>query len=237
MKRQLKWGHVYRLYEACEPFLKHSIPKEDKPKGNRVVLLAPHIDDETIGAGGVLMKHAGAGDRVAILTFADCTPERVAEGKAAGALLGAHRQEFLPFASRGLLDRTEPAEALGRFLDEERPDLIYAPSLYDRHTDHVAVNVLLARRTRMHALNSMIYGYEVWSTLTPNVAVDISAEKDRKTRALACFVTQNRANDWSDAALSLNRYRGVTTGAGAYAEAFLRLTPGRHAELVEQFWG
>jgi LmbE family N-acetylglucosaminyl deacetylase len=200
-------------------------------------MLAPHIDDETIGAGGVLMKHVRAGDRVAILTFADCTPERIAEGHAAGAVLGAHRQEFLPFTSRGLLDGARPAEALARFLAQEQPDLVYAPSLYDRHTDHVAVNLLLARRLQTNGLSLMIYGYEVWSTLTPNVAVDITAQKDSKARALACFVSQNRANDWPDAALSLNRYRGISTGAGAYAEAFLRLTAKRHADLVRQFWG
>src|SRR5262249_13442996 len=141
----------------------------------------------------------------------------------------------LPFASRRLLDRAEPREALARFLAEEQPDLIYAPSLYDRHTDHVAVNLLLARQNDRQS--AMLYGYEVWSTLTPNVAVDISAEKECKSRALACFVSQIRVNDWLAAALSLNRYRGITTGAGAYAEAFLRLTPGRHAKLVRQFWG
>ena len=237
MARHLKWSHVYRLYEAFEPWLKQSIPKETKPAGNRIIVLAPHIDDETIVAGGVLLKHTRAGDRVAILTFADCTPPRIAEGKAAGALLGIQRQEFLGFESRGLLNRSEPADALARFVTEEHPDLIYAPSLFDRHTDHVAVNVLLARLTRRQKLSVMIYGYEVWSTLTPNVAVDISAEKESKARALACFVSQTQANDWTDAALSLNRYRGITTGAGAYAEAFLRLTSARHAELVGKFWG
>jgi len=237
MRRHLIWRHVYRLYEAFEPLLKHSVPKEDKPAGQRVVILAPHIDDETIGCGGVAMKHAAAGDRVAILTFADCTPERIAEGRAAGQILGAHRQEFLPFRSRGLLNQPEPAAQLAKFLAEEEPDLVYAPSLFDRHTDHVAVNILLARFTRQHGLDAMIYGYEVWSTTTPNVAVDITAQQPRKAQALACFVSQNRSNDWAAAALSLNRYRGITTGAGAYAEAFLRLTSARHAALVKDNWG
>ena len=237
MRRQLLWRHVYRLYEAFEPLLKHSIPKEDQPTGPRVVILAPHIDDETIGCGGVAMKHAANGDRVAILTFADCTRERIAEGRAAGQILGAHRQEFLPFLSRGLLNQSEPAEQLAKFLGEEKPDLIYVPSLFDRHTDHVAVNILLARFTRQHGLGAMIYGYEVWSTTTPNVAVDITAQQPRKAQGLACFVSQNRSNNWPEAALALNRYRGITTGAGAYAEAFLRLTSARHAALVNDNWG
>ncbi len=94
---------------------KHERRECDRRCPGRVVVLSPHIDDETIGAGGVLMKHVSAGDRVAILTFADCTSERVAEGRAAAAVLGVHRLEFLPFQSRSLLNRSEPAEALDAF--------------------------------------------------------------------------------------------------------------------------
>ncbi len=195
MKRHLKWSHVYRLYEVFEPLLKQSVPKEAKPHGERVVVLAPHIDDETIGCGGVMMKHVAAGDRVAVLTFADCTEPRMAEGHAAGQILGVSRQEFLPFVTRHLLDRPESAARLAEFLEAEQPDLIYTPSLFDRHTDHVAVNILLARFIRKHGLSAMIYGYEVWSTLTPNVAVDISAVQARKAQALNCFVSQNASNN------------------------------------------
>jgi len=236
VKRLLKWRHVFRLYEQFEPFLNHSVPKESKPHGDRVVILAPHIDDETIGCGGVAIKHVAAGNRVAILTFADCTELRIAEGRAAGQIIGAQRQEFLPFVTRHLLDRPEPAAHLAQFLKEETPDLIYAPSLFDRHTDHVAVNILLAQFTRQHGLSAMIYGYEIWSTLTPNVAVDISAEQPDKAKALSCFVSQLSANNWHEAALSLNHYRGITTGAGAYAEAFLRMTAERHQKLVKSYW-
>jgi LmbE family N-acetylglucosaminyl deacetylase len=237
LKRHLKWRHVFKLYEQFEPLLNHSIVKESKPHGDRVVILAPHIDDETIGCGGVAIKHAAAGDRVAILTFADCTEQRIAEGRAAGHILGAHRQEFLTFVNRHLLDRPEPAACLAQFLKEESPNIIYAPSLFDRHTDHVAVNILLAQYTRQYGLPAMIYGYEVWSTLTPNVAIDITAEQPVKAKALSCFASQLEANNWHDAALSLNHYRGITTGAGIYAEAFLRMTSERHQKLVKSYWG
>ena len=69
------------------------------------------------------------------------------------------------------------------------------------------------------------------------MAVDITAQQPRKAAALACFASQNRVNNWHDAALALNRYRGISTGAGAYAEAFLRLTSRRHEELVKKCWG
>ncbi|HAB16192.1 MAG TPA: PIG-L family deacetylase [Verrucomicrobiota bacterium] len=236
MGRHLKWAHVYRFYEQLEPLLKQSVPKEDKPRGCRVVVLAPHIDDETIGCGGVIVKHVAAGDRVAILTFADCTPDRIEEGRAAGKILGVQRQDFLPFASKTLSSLAEPEQRLREFLRAENPELVYVPSLLDRHSDHVALNQLLVTATISERADFMIYGYEVWSTLTPNVAVDITAQQPKKAAALACFVSQNRANNWADAALALNRYRGVTTGAGNYAEAFHRLTCARHRELIARIW-
>jgi len=236
MARHLKWAQVYRFYERVEPLLNHSIPKEELPRGPRVAVLAPHIDDETIGCGGVMMKHVGAGDRVAILTVADCTPERIAEGQAAGAILGVQRQEFLPFQSKSLERNADLAGRLAGWLAEESPDLIYLPALLDRHSDHVALNHLVADWTARSGWKGMIYGYEVWSTLTPNVAVDISKQRERKSAALGCFTSQNRSNNWAEASLALNRYRGVTTGAGDYAEAFHRMTPFRHRELIAQLW-
>ena len=232
MRARLKWANLYRFYELVEPVLKYSVPKEAKPRGPRVVVLAPHIDDETIGCGGVMMKHVAGGDSVAILTFVDCTPERIAEGRAAGAIMGIQRHEFLPFESRDMAGNPAVAERLGQFLRQEQPDLIYVPSLLDRQRDHVSLNVTLARQTRALGLVCLIYGYETWSTLTPNVAVDITAEQPRKSAALACFASQNTVNNWHDAALALNRYRGVTTGAGQYAEVFHRLTAQGHRERL-----
>lgn len=237
MGRHLKWTHVYRLYEWVEPLLNQTVARESLPAGDRIVVLAPHIDDETIGCGGVLVKHVQAGKRAAIQTFADCTPERIVEGRAAGAVLGVQRQDFLPFPSKTLSGNRDAFEALVAFLREETPDLVYVPSLLDRHTDHVVLNQMLARATRETGLRPMVYGYEVWSTLTPNVAVDITQEQPLKVRALDCFTSQNLSNNWVDAAMGLNRYRGITTSAGLYAEAFHRLTAARHRELVGRLWG
>ncbi len=233
MNRRLRWSHVYRLYEGIEPLLNYSVAKEDKPRGQRVVVLAPHIDDETIGCGGVMAKHVAAGDRVAVLTFADCTAERIAEGQAAGRILGVQRQDFLPYPSKSLLDQTRLGQQLADFLAAEAPDVVYTPGLFDRHVDHLSVNLLLARHSRASRAGYMVYAYEVWNPITPNVAIDISAHAEQKRQALACFASQNGANDWLEAGMALSRYRGITTGAGAYAEAFLRMSAARHVQVME----
>ncbi|MDD2893671.1 MAG: PIG-L family deacetylase [Halothiobacillaceae bacterium] len=237
MNRRLRWKNVYRMmfgiYEKIEPIINYSVAKEPLPRAQRVVVLAPHIDDETIGCGGVIAKHVAEGDRVAVLTFADCTPARIAEGEAAGRILGVQRQAFLPYPSKSLLDQADLPARLAAFLDEEKPDLVYTPGLFDRHVDHLSVNLLLARHSSAHRPGYMVYAYEVWNTLTPNVAIDISRHRQQKADALACFTSQNAANNWVDAGMSLSRYRGITTGAGEYAEAFLRMSAARHIELMQ----
>jgi len=232
MNRHLRWVNIYRIYEHIESFLNYSVVKEIKPVGKRVVVLAPHIDDESIGCGGVIAKHVALGDRVAILTFADCTPVRIKEGESAGLVLGVQRQDFLPYSSKTLMDQPHLPEQLAHFIEEEKPDIVYTPGIFDRHVDHLSVNLLLARHTKTRKSQFMVYAYEVWNTLTPNVAIDISEYKQKKSDALSCFVSQNSSNNWVDAGMSLSRYRGITTGAGEYAEAFLRMTAARHAAMM-----
>ena len=40
-----------------------------KPKGKNILVLAPHMDDEIIGCGGVICKHIQSDDRVAVVYF------------------------------------------------------------------------------------------------------------------------------------------------------------------------
>ena len=40
-----------------------------KTKGKNILVLAPHMDDEIIGSGGVICKHIQNGDSVAVVYF------------------------------------------------------------------------------------------------------------------------------------------------------------------------
>ena len=69
----------------------------------RVLVIAPHPDDETLGAGGAIAKFARAGDTVSILTVAGHRPplyeeaayERtVREAREAHRTLGAAESIF-----------------------------------------------------------------------------------------------------------------------------------------------
>jgi LmbE family N-acetylglucosaminyl deacetylase len=234
---RIKWRHVGRLYEHLAPLLKASPIKMDDPERGRVLVLAPHIDDDVIGAGGCLNKHVLGGDAVKVVYFADCTEERIREAEAAADVIGFVNLEFLGFQSKRLLADDAVPRRLAGIIEEYEPNFVYLPSLFDRHNDHLALNHHLAHLHKKQHFRFTVCAYEVWTALVPNLVVDITATIDAKKRALSAYKSQLASNDWLDGAVSLNRYRGVTSGAGTYAEGFMRYTAGEYCEIWKAVYG
>jgi LmbE family N-acetylglucosaminyl deacetylase len=139
---------------------------------DRLLLIAPHPDDESLAMGGIIQRalKAGAAVRVLFATNGDRNPwpqrwlekrwrighdesqrwgaMRCREARAALKELGFHTEaHFLNFPDQGvtrLLLRadSEIIERLCRELDEWQPTLLVLPSAYDLHPDHNALFVL-----------------------------------------------------------------------------------------------
>lgn len=235
--KRIKWKHVGRLYEILAPSLKASPIKMDAPESGRVLVLSPHIDDDVIGAGGSLRKHVLAGDFVKVVYFADCTEERIKEAEEASAVIGFSELEFLGGRSKKLLKDSGIADRLNAVLKDFRPDIVYLPSPFDRHNDHLAVNHLLASVREKTGAAFTVCAYEVWTTLVPNLIIDITETAAKKKEALSRYKSQLSSNDWLEAALSLNRFRGVTSGAGAFAEGFMRYSSREYFNIWKEVYG
>ena len=203
------------------------------PAFRRVVCLAAHPDDESMGCGGTLalLAESGADVRMIFATNGEATigsskgPDetgrlRAAEARAACAQLGVTSTRFLGYPDRGLVAR---AEQLGRELQmiiaEAQPDAVLLPWFLDGHPDHQALSIALATAGLPAGLE--VWGYETWTPVPANRIVDITAVIDRKTAALAAHRTAHLAFDVS-AAGSLARWRSIHGLMGrGYAEAFL----------------
>ncbi len=234
---RIRWKHVGRLYETLAPHLKASPIKMDTPENGRVLVLSPHIDDDVIGAGGSLRKHVLSGDFVKVVYFADCTEERVREAKEAAAIMGFRDLDFLGYESKRLLEQGDLPARLSSIIKDFEPDLLYLPSLFDRHNDHLAVNHLLAAFHKKSSFDFTVYAYEVWTALVPNLVIDITDTIPDKKEALLRYTSQLTSNDWIEAAISLNRYRGVTSGAGTFAEGFMRFSMKEYYRIWEEVYG
>lgn len=222
-----------------------------------VLVLAPHMDDETIGCGGAMRRHADAGCRVTVCYTTDGrrgNPElyrrtsdpaeiaagedetrrvRRAEAEAACAVLKAAHIDWLDGPDGALEPTHDLTIALQRILDRDRPAVVYLPSPLDEHRDHWGTNRLLTATWRAGAHRpELVRGYEVWSPLVANRVADVSDVYQHKRDAMACFPSQLLTTDYARAMEGLDQYRAVHRFGGAgFAEAFWEATPKVYEEL------
>ena len=201
----------------------------------RVMVLAPHFDDESIACGGTLLLHAAAGSDVRIVFVSDSSGA-LADPAAAAQLMATRRLEMQQVAAAlspasvvelgfpdGALVRDERAIAqrLAEELQAFRPDQVLCPFPVDAHADHQATALAFAASTELAGWRGEVLAYEVWSTLWPNMAIDIGGVADEKARLIRLYASQMGDRDYVEAILGLNRYRGLQHRV-AFAEAFHR---------------
>jgi len=204
-------------------------------RGERLLVLAPHPDDEVIGCGGVVAQHLREGRAVRIVIATDGaeggSPEaREDESRRGIALLGAAEVVFLGFSDRAL--GVDAAELIRAQLLDFRPDLVLVPSPVEIHPDHVALSrAFCAAVQRDETLFAdlavtRVAFYEVSAPLPrPNALVDISDVAEAKYAAVAEHASQLALHDYVGYARGLNTYRAMTlpdrgTGKAKYAEAY-----------------
>jgi LmbE family N-acetylglucosaminyl deacetylase len=115
-------------------------------------------------------------------------------------------------------------------LRELRPDVVICPFPGDHHRDHQAVAVSTAGAIAGSGFSGEVWCYETWSTLWPNTAIDISDVVDEKRRAIECYQSQVAHMPYADAALGLNRFRGLKVGV-THAEGIFACAAPRFLEL------
>jgi N-acetylglucosamine malate deacetylase 1 len=200
----------------------------------RVLVIAPHMDDEVIGPGGTVVRHVRAGSEVAVVFASDggaaatggdreeYVTTRKTEAALAAERMGTSIIGFLDHPDGDLCRRErELADDLARTISDYAPDQIFVPFPTDHHRDHQATAAATAYAVRRAAWRGDVWSYEAWSPLWPNVSVDITDVVDDKVSALECHRSQVTSVNYVDAAIGLNRFRGLRVGT-PLAEAFYR---------------
>ena len=262
-----------RLSRAARPYLKstgllqvsgvynHSAMVW-QPGAEKVLVLAPHMDDETIGCGGTLVLHAQRGAQITVMFLTDgrngsseintlygeererrqreLIELRTTEARAALQRLGVNRMICLD-AEDGALDKcTWAAEKLRDVLLKLQPDLVYLPFYLEEHPDHRAASKVLLDAVAGTSLKFQCMGYEVWTPLFPNCLVRIDASVEVKKQALQEYRSQLLQCDYLHASIGLNAHRsaGLINAPGTkggYAEAFYVLSLPQYREQFATF--
>jgi LmbE family N-acetylglucosaminyl deacetylase len=198
------------------------------------LVIAPHPDDESLGCGGTLCKHAARGDRVVVayVTSGELGLKHLAREKAwairedearrAAKVLGVAAVEFLRLPDWSVEDHLARAARLLRpILDRENPARIYVPHALEWHPDHRATLRVLRAACRGSTVRPEALAYEVWTPLSEYDHVeDITAEMPKKLRALRAHRSQLNEFDYVRAVRGLNAFRGELAAQCRYAEVF-----------------
>lgn len=188
----------------------------------RVLVVAPHADDDVLGVGGTIARYAAEGHDVvvAILTgHGDEGPHPLGpreiwdvvrgEAKRAHEVLGVKETIFEEIPAVGVADQAlwklnKTTMAVMRAVG---PDVVYVPFLYDVHRDHRELthsfSVAWRPCTEMGRKIRQVFAYETvsethWNLpylepgFFPNHWEDVSGYLDKKLEALECFESQMR---------------------------------------------
>jgi LmbE family N-acetylglucosaminyl deacetylase/glycosyltransferase involved in cell wall biosynthesis len=203
--------------------------------GKKVLVLAPHPDDETIGCGGALALHTKAGDPVKVVFLtngargdssgkarkARYVALRQQEAVEACAFLGVTDTAFWPYEDRALAGSRGALRRLIDLIRDFAPELVYAPSPLEFHPDHRAACVLLCDAISSCGADFQVAFYEVGQPLRANLLVDTTPVLDQKERAVKAYRSQLGERPYEDFTMALNRYRSLTLPMDVIcAEAF-----------------
>jgi LmbE family N-acetylglucosaminyl deacetylase len=217
---------------------------------NKIIVIAPHPDDETLGCGGTLLKHKYQGDEInwVILTnisqvegwSQEKVHNRQLEIDNVAKTYGFNSVEKLDFPTTQL-DTIPMSNLIGKiskFISKIEPHTIYLNFHNDVHTDHQMAfqAVMSCTKNFRYPFIRRILMYETLSetefapTLTgrefkPNVFVDITDFLDKKIEIMKIFESEVMEPPYPRSLSVLEafaKYRGSRIGV-EYAESFMLL--------------
>jgi len=216
----------------------------------KILIIAPHPDDEVLGCGGTIKKHSNQGDDVylCIVTKAytpDWTQEFIDNRKknidCSNKILGIKETFFLdlPTVKLDTIPQKELNDSISKCVENIKPEILYIPFGGDLNKDHRLVFESSIVATRPKPKNSIkkVLSYEVlseteWGSLRaqemkdifiPNIYIDISNTLEFKLEAMSCYKSELKDYPHPRSLEAINvlaKKRGSESGL-TVAEAFV----------------
>ena len=216
----------------------------------KILIVAPHADDETLGAGGLLIRAKKMGIKIYWLLITSPNKNifsreyinkheiQIKKVKKFYGFSGLHKLHY-PSADLEQISKAEIINSIQEGIKKYEPDTIILPHIADAHSDHYITHVCCMAACKIFKLNSMglkkIYSMEVLSEtdiftskkdyqFQPNTWVDISNSLNDKIRAFKFYKTEIQKDGPRSPERIKNqaKYNGVPLGWKA-AERFCLL--------------
>tara|TARA_B110000438_G_scaffold301799_1_gene357655 strand:- start:5228 stop:5893 length:666 start_codon:yes stop_codon:yes gene_type:complete len=177
----------------------------------KILVIAPHPDDETLGCGGILFKHKAEGDEIYWLIVTGISKDT---GWANDAVIKRDNEMNSVSKKYGFsdvfnlrlpttkIDTLPLSDLIGKITDvykNIKPDVIYMPFAYDVHTDHQIIAKALQSTFKWFRYPHIkkVYMYETLSetefnivgnrVFCPNVFINISQYLGNKIETMKIY--------------------------------------------------
>lgn len=214
---------------------------------SKVIIISAHPDDETLGAGGTLLKHRHQGDEINWLIVTDVfenegfSNERVLSRKLeidmVSKLFSFNNVYKLGYPTMKLNDTMlfDIVNKISNIFQKLKPEIIYVMNRSDAHSDHRIVFDAVMSCTKSFRYPSIkrVLMYECLSetefaptlperVFQPNYFVDISDFIDKKIEIMKIFNSELGEHPFPRSVKNIKAiatFRGATAGVDS-AEAF-----------------
>lgn len=215
----------------------------------KILTVAVHPDDETLGCGGTLLKHKAQGDEVhwmivtAISEEYGFTPDSVARREQEietvermYAFNGVHRLNY-PTAKLDEVPVSKLVTSISKVFEKVQPNLVYLPFRQDVHSDHQYAFAAAYSCTKsfrypsvrkvmmIETLSETDFAQSAGGGFVPNLFVDISDTFERKMEIMKIYQSELGQHPFprsEESITALATIRGATAGC-KYAESFVIL--------------
>lgn len=210
---------------------------------NRVLVIAPHPDDEIIGCGGTILKHIDLGDKVFVffVTNGEVSEKESIYERKCQERYAEVKRIYASTPIEILLWSEIPAREiesnymiirnrLEKVFRKLKPNIVYFPHKKETDFDHRLVHSItkeayfLSHINKENTFNNVkaeLLGYEVWTPINKIykiINIDFYIEKKKELINMYKSQVQNIA--YADGISGLNTYRGEFFGNCKYAEVF-----------------
>ena len=217
--------------------------------GKRIVVVAPHADDEVIGCGGMILKEIDEGSSISWVLMtgvsadtgysSEFTEQRANQIQSIKDFFGIQQFFNLGYkmTSLEMLDKADVIEKLANIIKKLQPTDLFVPYPGDAHSDHNFTfkctkafikpfrYEYLKEYIAMKPFLKQIRISHLTLIILPNSFVNISQYIDRKIKAALIYETEFKAHPFPR---SVENIRALALHRGAssnynYAEAFMML--------------
>ena len=222
----------------------------------KILVIAPHPDDEVLGAGGTIKKFTEAKHSVHLCIVTKAYPpdwdlkiikKKKEEVFSAGKQLGINQIYFLnyPTAKLDTIPQKEIIDSFQSLIKKIKPDTIFSPNYGDINKDHRIVfeAILVATKPTKNNLIKNLLTYETLSSsewggwgyrsnsFSPNIYINIEKTIEAKIKAMKAYRTEIKPSIHPRSVNSIKtlaRKRGSEAGL-KYAESFMLI---RNIEFI-----